>query len=93
MILSHPDVVAVGPKVGGINPVISLTIHDVGNKSIDELIKQKNEILNVSVLAEQLEIISQMKIKSNVYQTFAIGDFILQNEETKIKFYRCTHIV
>ena len=81
-----PDVVAVGPKVGGINPVISLTIHDVGNKSIDELIKQKNEILNVSVLAEQLEIISQMKIKSNVYQTFAIGDFILQNEETKIKF-------
>ena len=25
-----PDVVAVGPKIGGINPAISLTIKDVG---------------------------------------------------------------
>ena len=83
---STPDVVAVGPKIGGVNPVISLTINDVGNQGIDELIREKNKILNESVSAGQLEIISQKKIKSNVYQTLAIGDFILNDKFTKIKF-------
>ena len=83
---STPDVVAVGPKIGGVNPVISLTIHDTGNQSFDELIRIKNKILNEAVSAGQLEIITQKKIKSNVYQTLAIGDFVLNDKPTKIKF-------
>ena len=81
-----PDVVAVGPKVDGINPYISLTIKDVKGKTIDDLITEKNQILDQAVYQKQLEIISQQKIKSNVYQTEAIGSFTVDNTSLKIKF-------
>ena len=38
-----PDVAAVGPKIDGVNPVISLTITDEGDKTIDDLITEKND--------------------------------------------------
>jgi len=81
-----PDIAVVGPKIGGVNPVISLTIMDAGEKTIDELISEKNNNLAQAVYSKQLEIISQEKIKSNVYQTEAVGTFIPQNIEYKIKF-------
>ena len=81
-----PDVVAVGPKVDGINPYISLTIKDVKGKTIDDLITEKNQILDQAVYQKQLEILSQQKIKSNVYQTEAIGSFQIDNISLKIKF-------
>ncbi len=81
-----PDVVAVGPKVDGINPYISLTIKDVKGKTIDDLITAKNNILEQAVYQNQLEILSQQKIKSNVYQTEAIGSFEVDNVSLKIKF-------
>ena len=81
-----PDVVAVGPKVDGINPYISLTIKDVKGKTINDLITEKNQILDQAVYQKQLEIISQQKIKSNVYQTEAIGSFTIDNVSLKIKF-------
>jgi len=81
-----PDVVAVGPKVDGINPYISLTIKDVKGKTIDELITAKNNILEQAVYQNQLEILSQGKIKSNVYQTEAIGSFQVDDTSLKIKF-------
>ena len=81
-----PDVVAVGPKVDGINPYISLTIKDVKGKTINDLITEKNQILDQAVYQKQLEIISQQKIKSNVYQTEAIGSFTVDNVSLKIKF-------
>ena len=81
-----PDVVAVGPKVDGINPYISLTIKDVKGKTINDLITEKNQILDQAVYQKQLEIISQQKIKSNVYQTEAIGSFTVDNTSLKIKF-------
>jgi len=81
-----PDVVAVGPKVDGINPYISLTIKDVKGKTIDDLITEKNQILDQAVYQKQLEILSQQKIKSNVYQTEAIGSFQVDNVSLKIKF-------
>ena len=81
-----PDVVAVGPKVDGINPYISLTIKDVKGKTIDDLITEKNQILDQAVYQKQLEILSQQKIKSNVYQTEAIGSFQVDNISLKIKF-------
>jgi len=81
-----PDIAVVGPKVSGVNPVISLTISDSNEKSMDELISEKNNNLAEAVYSKQLEIISQKKIKSNVYQTEAVGTFVPQNIEYKIKF-------
>ena len=81
-----PDVVAVGPKVDGINPSISLTVKDVKGKTIDDLIEEKNNILEELIYLDKLEILSQQKIKSNVYQTEAIGSFKVDDTLLKIKF-------
>jgi peptidyl-prolyl cis-trans isomerase B (cyclophilin B) len=83
---NSPDIVAVGPKISGINPVISLTIQDTGDKTIDELIKEKNNILDQAVYAGDLEILSQNKIKSNVYQTEAKAPFVVDEITHNIKF-------
>ena len=81
-----PDIAAVGPKMDGVNPVISLTIKDVGDKTIDDLIADKNDVLDEAVYLGKLEILSQEKIKSNVYQTEAIGNFEVDNEMLLIQF-------
>jgi len=81
-----PNVAVVGPKIGGINPVISLTIENVGDKTIDDLITEKNNVLAEAVYLNKLEILSQKKIKSNVYQTEAIGNFEVDGLSLKIKF-------
>ena len=66
-ITGAPDVAAVGPKINGINPVISLTIKDQGDKTIDDLITEKNNVLAEAVYLNKLEIREQEKIKTNVY--------------------------
>ena len=81
-----PDVVAVGPEVNGVNPYISLTIKDAAGKTIDDLITEKNQILDQAVYLNKLEILDQQKIKSNVYQTEALGIFVVDDVELKIKF-------
>ena len=81
-----PDVVAVGAKMDGFNPNITLTIKDATGKTIDELITEKNQILDQAVYLNKLEIINQEKIKSNVYQTEAIASFVTNDVELKIKF-------
>jgi len=81
-----PDVAAVGPKVDGVNPVISLTIQDQVDKTIDELIVEKNNVLAEAVYLNKLEILAQEKIKTNVYQTEAIGNFEVDDETLQIKF-------
>jgi peptidyl-prolyl cis-trans isomerase B (cyclophilin B) len=81
-----PDIAAVGPKSNGVNPVISLTIKNEVDKTIDELILEKNELLEEAISKNRLDIISQEKIKSNVVQTEAFG--ILQSNDNvfPIKF-------
>ena len=84
--LMSPDVVAVGPKTDGVNPVISLTIFESENKTIDDLINEKNSNLDQAVYAGDLKIISQEKIKSNVYQTEATGFYLIDEIDYNIKF-------
>jgi peptidyl-prolyl cis-trans isomerase B (cyclophilin B) len=84
--LDSPDVVAVGPEMNGVNPYISLTIKDAIGKTMDDLILEKNQILDQAVYLNKLEILDQQKIKSNVYQTEAIGTFVVDDVELKIKF-------
>ena len=81
-----PDVVAVGPEMNGVNPYISLTIKDAVGKTLDDLITEKNQILDQAVYLNKLEIVNQQKIKSNVYQTEAIGTFVVDDVQLKIKF-------
>jgi len=81
-----PDVVAVGPKINGVNPYISLTIDDALNKTLDDLISEKNQNLDQAVYLNKLEIINQEKLRTNVFQTEAIGSFLSNDAELKIKF-------
>ena len=81
-----PDVVAVGPEMDGFNPNISLTVKDALGKTIDDLISEKNQVLDEAVYLNKLEILNQQKIKSNVYQTEAIAGFVTNGVELKIKF-------
>ena len=65
---NSPDVVAAGPKIDGINPYISLTVKDAKGKTIDDLILKNNNVLAEAVHLNILEILSQEKIKTNIYQ-------------------------
>ena len=67
---NSPDVVAVGPKVGPINPVFSLTISNAKGKSLDDLIKEKAEFLKKALASGNLEIISQEKSTVNEKQAY-----------------------
>ena len=83
---NSPDVVAVGSKVNGFNPNISLTIKNAAGKTLDDLILEKNQVLDQAVYMNKLEITNQQKIKSNVYQTEAISSFVVDDVELKIQF-------
>ena len=84
-----PDVVAVGPKIGSINPVISLAVSDSNGKNLDDLILEKAESLKSSIESGNLEIISQEKIKINgkdSYVTNAQGTFQSNGQSVEVKF-------
>lgn len=86
---NSPDVVAVGPKVGTINPVISLTIYQTDGKTIDDIISDKVEELRQVVESGQLNIISQEQITVNgkdAYVTNAQGIFSANGQEYNVKF-------
>jgi len=88
-----PDVVAVGPKIGEINPVISLRVIDKEGKSFDDFIQEKNELLNEVVATGNLEITSQEKTTINekeAYVTNAIGIFETNNQSFNVKFRETT---
>ncbi len=88
-----PDVVAVGPKIGEINPVISLRIIDKDGKTLDDFIQEKKELLQEVVAIGNLEIISQEKATINgkeAYVTNAIGNFQSNNETFEVKFKEIT---
>ena len=84
-----PDVVAVGPKTGEINPVISLRVTEKNGKTFDEFINEKNDLLEDVVATGNLQIISQEKSTINgkeAYVTNAIGIFQSGDMTFSIKF-------
>nr|WP_148680265.1 peptidylprolyl isomerase [Nitrosopumilus maritimus] len=84
-----PDVVAVGPKVGTVNPVISLTILPTNGKIIDDIISEKNEELQPLAESRGLNIISQEQITINdkdAYVTNAQGVFSANGQDYDVKF-------
>ena len=88
-----PDIVAVGPKTGDINPVISLRTVEKNGKTFDEFINEKNELLQQVASTGNLEIISQEKSTINgkeAYVTNAIGIFQSGNTSFDVKFKETT---
>jgi len=86
---NSPYVVAVGPKIGITNPVISLTVNQTNQRTLDDIISQKIESLNQSVESGDLKIISQKKITVNdnlAYEINAEGVFPLNDETVIIQF-------
>jgi len=86
---NSPDVVAVGPRVGPINPVISLTISNGIGKTLDDLIEEKAKLLEDALKAGNLEIISQEKSTINdkqAYITNAKGIFQSGEESYNVQF-------
>ncbi len=86
---NSPDIVAVGPKVGVINPVISLTIYPTDGKTIDDIISDKSEELREVVESGQLNIFSQEQITINgkdAYITNAQGLFSANGQDYNVKF-------
>ncbi len=86
---NSPDVVAVGPRVGPINPVISLTITNANGKNLDDLIQEKAEFLKKAIASGNLEIISQEKSTINekqAYVTNARGFFQSNGTSYNVQF-------
>ena len=86
---NSPTVLAVGPKIGVMNPVISLTVQETNQRSLDELISEKNETLKQGIESGKLNIISQKIITLNenqAYVTDAEGDFSSNDESYNVKF-------
>jgi len=84
-----PDVVAVGPKVGAVNPVISLTVQQTNQRTLDDLISEKTEKLKEAIESGNLNIISQEKATFAGNQAYVInaeGNFSSNNETFKVKF-------
>jgi len=86
---NSPNVVAVGPKVGAVNPVISFTVNQTNQRTLDDLISEKIESLNQAIESENLKIISQKKITVNdnlAYEINAEGIFSSNGESFNLKF-------
>ena len=84
-----PDVVAVGPKIGVMNAVISLTVIQTNQKTLDDFISEKAETLNEVIELGNLKIISQEKETINgnqAYVTIAESTFSSNGEKFNIKF-------
>jgi peptidyl-prolyl cis-trans isomerase B (cyclophilin B) len=80
-----PDVIVLGPKVDGVNPYISLTIRNIEDQTIDELILEKNNNLKEALTLNQLQIIDQSKIKTNVHQMSVVQKILINNDELTVK--------
>ena len=86
---NSPDVIAVGPKIGMINPVISFTVQQTNQRTLDDLISENSERLKEFSESGNLEIISQEKKTINdnpTYVTIAKGIFSSDGEEFDVKF-------
>jgi len=84
-----PDVVAIGPKIGVMNAVISLTVIQTNQKTLDDFISEKAETLNEVIELGNLKIISQEKETINgnqAYVTIAESTFSSNGEKFNIKF-------
>jgi len=88
-----PDIVAVGPKVGVMNPLISLTVQPTNQRTLDDLITEKDAMLKKITDSGDLKIISKQKKTVNgleAYEIHAEGYFSSGGERLNVKFNEVT---
>ncbi|MBT8242320.1 MAG: peptidylprolyl isomerase [Nitrosopumilus sp.] len=86
---NSPDVVAVGPKTGIMNPVISLTVQETNQRTLDELISEKLETIKPVIESGELIVSSQKKMTINGYDAYvteAEGLFSSDGELYNVQF-------
>ena len=86
---NSPDVVAVGPKVGSMNPVISVRVQQTDQRTIDDLILEKNNSLIEVINSGSLTVLSKEKTSINGNDAYVInaeGTFSANNETFDVKF-------
>lgn len=84
-----PDVVAVGNKIGGFTPAISISVKDANGTSIDEYSDSIKKTLQEAIDRDVLTILNEEKTTINgndAIITDAVGKFNLTGGEIKIKF-------
>ena len=84
-----PDIFAVGPNTGETTPVISISIQETNQRSLDDLIAEKIETLKPVVESGSLDIILQKKTTINGYQAYEInaeGYFAQNGKNINVKF-------
>ena len=90
---NSPDIVAVGPKIGAMNPVISLIVNETNQKTFDEIISEKNKDIEPLVESGNLSIISQQQTtidEKNAYVIIAAGTFSSEIGDLDVKFKEVT---
>ena len=68
-----PDLVAVGPKMGASTPAISLTVEETDQRSIDDLIAEKDSLLKPAIDSGTLTILSQQRTTIGDYDAYVIN--------------------
>ncbi len=84
-----PNFVAVGPKIGIMNPNISLTVQNTNGKTFDEIISEKIDMLKEIKESGNLKIISQDKVTINendAFVTDAQGIFFSNSSDFNVQF-------
>ena len=80
-----PDIVAVGPVTGQLNPYIAFTVFDAGEKTFDEIISEKTDEIEEFTQSGTLQIISQDNVMINGIEGFEINvkdEFPISETET-----------
>jgi len=67
-----PDVVVIGPASGTTNPIISISIDDVNNRSVEDYLFTKKTALQQSIETEQLTIISEKVTTVNGKEAYVL---------------------
>ena len=86
---NSPDVVAVGPKVASMNPVISVRVQETDQRTIDDLILEKDNSLVDVINSGTLTILSKEKTSVNGNDAYVInakGVFSANNETFDVQF-------
>jgi peptidyl-prolyl cis-trans isomerase B (cyclophilin B) len=84
-----PDVAAVGPKIGSLNPTISVSVTHLEGQSLDDRVNEIKENLQEAIDKGQLEILSEENLTidgMNAYTITSKGIFIKPNGTVNIIF-------
>lgn len=84
-----PDVVAVGNKIGGFTPAISISVKNANGTSVEDYSSKIKKTLQKPIEEGRLEILNEEKTTINGNEAFvteAVGKFNLSDGEINVKF-------